>query len=108
MNAQNKEQNTTNNFMQSAAAGPAAMTREEKIFSSIKPEQQEIAGIMLAGFEKALEEFKDYIEAADFIAEMYNAKKGCFLHGVALGYVAGVCHGMGVTGDHGAAEGTAN
>lgn len=65
-------------------------------FDSLTPEQQEAASLMLAGFDKALEEIPegDYSEAADLIASMYGAAKGSLLHAMAMGYAAGVCHGM--------------
>ena len=65
-------------------------------FDSLTPEQQEAASLMLAGFDKALEEIPegDYSVEADLIASMYGADKGSPFHFMAMGYVAGVCHGM--------------
>ena len=65
-------------------------------FDSLTPEQQEAAELMLAGFDKALEEIAegDYSEAADLITEAYRAERASRLHFMAMGYAAGVCHGM--------------
>lgn len=65
-------------------------------FDSLTPEQQEAASLMLAGFDKALDEIPEgvYSDVADSIARLYEAAKGSPLHTMILGYVAGVCHGM--------------
>lgn len=65
-------------------------------FDSLTPEQQEAAELMLAGFDKALEEIAegDYSEAADLITGAYRAERASRLHFMAMGYAAGVCHGM--------------
>lgn len=65
-------------------------------FDNLTPEQQEAASLILAGFDKALEEIAegDYSEAADLITGAYRAERASRLHFMAMGYAAGVCHGM--------------
>lgn len=74
------------------------MNAQEKaqFFDSLTPEQKEAASLILAGFDKALDEIPEgvYSEEADLIASIYGAAKGSLLHAMAMGYAAGVCHGM--------------
>jgi len=81
-------QEIINNLMQAADTAPN--------FDSLAPEQKETASLMLAGFDKVLEEIPEglYSEKADLIASTYRAAKGSPLHAMAAGYVAGVCHGL--------------